>query len=65
MYGQDRPLMFRTRQIRKNQNGQMTIFQLDQSCRAISKELDLRLFTWGGKLEGYMEYVWWSGVWWW
>jgi hypothetical protein len=57
LYGQDTPLMFRTRQIRKNQNGQMTIFQLDQSCRAISKELGLRLFTWGGKLEGYMECV--------
>lgn len=38
------PMMFRTRQIRKQAKwaGMLKIFQLDQSCRAIAKKLGLR-----------------------
>ncbi|KAJ9098113.1 hypothetical protein QFC21_004442 [Naganishia friedmannii] len=51
------PMMFRTRQIRKQAKwgGLLKIFQLDQSCRAVAKEMGLRYFTWGGKLEGFQE----------
>lgn len=55
MYGADLPLMFRTRQLRLQTkwDSMLKIFQLDQGCRAIAKEMDVKLFTWGGKLEGY------------
>lgn len=38
------PMMFRTRQIRKQAKwaGMLKIFQLDQSCRAIAKKMGLR-----------------------
>jgi hypothetical protein len=38
------PMMFRTRQIRKqaNYDGMLKIFQLDQSCRAIARAMGLR-----------------------
>ena len=56
-FGADIPLMFRTRQIRKSDyhDGILKIFQIDQSCRAVAKELGVRLFTWGGKMEGYTQ----------
>lgn len=46
--------MFRTRHFRKDNlwNRVLRIFQLDQSVRAIAEELGVKLFDWGGKLEG-------------
>lgn len=59
MYGEELPLMFRTRQIRSQTKAfnLLKIFQLDQGCRAVAKEMGVKLFTWGGKLEGYSVYV--------
>jgi len=58
MWGQDVPLMFRTRQHRlyNHDGGVLKIFQFDQSCRALAKEVGVRLFTWGGKMEGWTRY---------
>ncbi|GHJ86849.1 hypothetical protein NliqN6_3251 [Naganishia liquefaciens] len=45
MYGDETiPMMYRTRQIRKQAfgGGMLKIFQLDQSCRAVAKNLGLR-----------------------
>ncbi|KIY43158.1 hypothetical protein FISHEDRAFT_78811 [Fistulina hepatica ATCC 64428] len=55
LYGQDVPLMFRTRQIRQQTNDfkLLKIFQFDQGLRALAKQLNIGLWTWGGKLEGY------------
>lgn len=52
------PVMFRTRQLRANADDfhLLTIFQLDQGLRALGKELGVKLFTWGDKLEGYNVY---------
>jgi hypothetical protein len=38
-----------------NGDGLLRIFQLDQGARALSKELNMKLFTWGEKLEGYLK----------
>ncbi|RSH79695.1 uncharacterized protein EHS24_009347 [Apiotrichum porosum] len=58
LFGSDLPLMFRTRQLRLQHDHfkVLRIFQLDQGCRAIAKEMAVRLFTWGGKLEGYDKF---------
>ena len=55
MFGKDTPLMFRTRQLRSSASdfNMLKIFQLDQGWRAVAKEMGVKLFTWGGKLEGY------------
>jgi len=44
-WGIDLPLMFRTRQLRKIDSkwSLLKIFQLDQSCRAVAKELDVKV----------------------
>jgi hypothetical protein len=57
MFGSDVPLMFRTRQFRRNvRNGAgIRIFQLDQGCRAVARDMGVKLFTWGEKMEGYAE----------
>lgn len=57
LYGPNVPIMFRTRHFRKNNNWNRVrhIFQLDQSLRAIGEELGVKLFVWGGKLEGITE----------
>lgn len=57
MYGQDTPLMIRTRQHRgRNEHGgALKIAQLDQSVRTVARDLDVKLFTWGDKLEGWLE----------
>lgn len=49
--------MFRTRHMRKDNWGarEWRIFQLDQSVRAISEELGIKLYLWGDKLEGQTE----------
>jgi len=61
MFDSNTPIMFRTRQIRKDRDdggvATLRIFQLDQGCRAVAKDMDVRLFTWGGKLEGYQQSV--------
>jgi len=59
MYGEKVPLMFRTRQHRaKNRwGGVLKIFQLDQSVRTVARELGVRIFPWGSKLEGWLESV--------
>lgn len=59
LYGEDVPLMLRTRQHRgKNEHGgTLKIAQLDQSVRSIASEMNVKLFTWGDKLEGWLEYV--------
>ena len=55
VFGQDLPLMYRTRQLRAHteHDEMLKIAQLDQGWRALARELGVRLFTWGGKLEGY------------
>ncbi|KIO26215.1 hypothetical protein M407DRAFT_243785 [Tulasnella calospora MUT 4182] len=55
LYGPKIPIMFRTRHFRfdNNWNHILRLFQLDQSVRAIAAELGIKLFTWGGKLEGH------------
>lgn len=57
MFGDDVPLMFRTRQHRaKNKwGGVLKIFQLDQSIRAVTRAMGVRYFTWGSKLEGWLK----------
>jgi len=57
LWGENVPLMFRTRQLRKKDENFsiLKIFQLDQSCRSVAKELGVKLFTWGEKLEGYTK----------
>jgi hypothetical protein len=57
MYGPDTPMMYRTRQHRaKNRwGGTLKIAQLEQSNRAITREMGVRWFTWGSKLEGYLK----------
>lgn len=57
LWGQDVPLMFRTRQLRKKDENFsiMKIFQLDQSCKSVARELGVKLFSWGEKLEGYTK----------
>lgn len=52
------PVMFRTRQLRAAADDfhLLTIFQLDQGLRALGRELGVKLFTWGDKLEGYNVY---------
>jgi hypothetical protein len=57
MFGEDVPMMFRTRQhrARNRWGGVLKIAQIDQSCRAITKEMGVKLFTWGSKLEGYLK----------
>jgi len=49
--------MFRTRQLRKKDENFsiMKIFQLDQSCKSVARELGVKLFSWGEKLEGYTK----------
>ena len=37
--------------------GTLKIAQLDQSVRSISKEMGVKLFTWGDKLEGWLKSV--------
>ena len=56
-YGQDLPMMFRTRHIRAKMGADqlLHVAQLDQSGRAASRDMGIRLFTWGEKLEGYMQ----------
>lgn len=51
--------MFRTRQHRaKNKwGGVLKIAQIDQSVRAVARDLGVRWFTWGSKLEGYLKCV--------
>ncbi|KAG8978390.1 hypothetical protein FRC05_010635 [Tulasnella sp. 425] len=55
LYGTKIPIMFRTRHFRHDNswNHIWRVFQLDQSIRAIGEELGIKLFTWGGKLEGH------------
>ncbi|KAG8892705.1 hypothetical protein FRC01_013989, partial [Tulasnella sp. 417] len=55
LYGPKIPIMFRTRHFRfdNSWNHILRVFQLDQSVRAIAEELGIKLFTWGGKLEGH------------
>lgn len=51
-------IMFRTRQLRAATADWhiLKIFQLDQALRAVGKDMGIRLFTWGDKLEGYNKY---------
>ncbi|KZT55629.1 hypothetical protein CALCODRAFT_498385 [Calocera cornea HHB12733] len=53
------PTMYRSRHLRaSNDRGRiMRVFQLDQGWRAVCEALGVRVFDWGGKLEGYTEYV--------
>jgi hypothetical protein len=57
MYGEEVPMMLRTRQHRgmDEHGGKLKIAQLDQSLRSIAKEMDVKLFTWGDKLEGWLK----------
>jgi hypothetical protein len=57
MFGEDVPLMFRTRQHRaKNRwGGVLKIFQLDQSLKSLARETGVRYFSWGSKLEGWLK----------
>lgn len=57
MYGDEAPMMLRTRQHRgmDEHGGKLKIAQLDQSLRSIAKEMDVKLFTWGDKLEGWLK----------
>ena len=57
MYGEEVPVMLRTRQHRgmDEHGGKLKIAQLDQSLRSIAKEMDVKLFTWGDKLEGWLK----------
>ncbi|KAG8884314.1 hypothetical protein FRB97_004578 [Tulasnella sp. 331] len=57
LYGVKVPIMFRTRHLRKDNrwNRVLRIFQLDQSVRAIAEELGIKLFDWGGNLEGQTD----------
>ncbi|KAG9019645.1 hypothetical protein FRB90_011991 [Tulasnella sp. 427] len=57
LYGPKIPIMFRTRHFRHDNrwNHILRLFQLDQSVRAIAEELGIKLFTWGGKLEGHTD----------
>ncbi|KAG9008586.1 hypothetical protein FRB95_001310 [Tulasnella sp. JGI-2019a] len=57
LYGSQVPIMFRTRHLRKDNrwNRVLRIFQLDQSVRAIAEELGIKLFDWGGNLEGQTD----------
>ena len=50
-------MMLRTRQHRgmDENSGKLKIAQLDQSLRSIAKEMDVKLFTWGDKLEGWLK----------
>jgi hypothetical protein len=56
MFGESTPMMFRVRQhrLRNHQGGVMKIHQLDQSSRAICKEMGVKLFLWGERLEGFI-----------
>lgn len=56
-YGHGVPLMWRTRHIREKNNhgGKLKVYQIDQSNRAVAKEMGLPLFTWGDKIEGYIK----------
>lgn len=58
MYGENVPLMFRTRQHRaKNRwGGVLKIFQLDQSIKTVAREMGVRYFSWGSKLEGWLKF---------
>ena len=59
MYGEDVPLMLRTRHMRLSatyrQWGVLMIQQLDQAARSVAQQMGVRLFTWGDRLEGYQE----------
>ncbi|KAF8516577.1 hypothetical protein BU17DRAFT_92693 [Hysterangium stoloniferum] len=57
LFGQDVPLMFRTRHLRNSNrwNRVTRIFQLDQNLRMVAQELDIKLFRWGDLLEGYTD----------
>jgi len=57
LYGNDVALMFRTRQFRRNlsHGGGVRVFQLDQGCRAVARDMGVKLFLWGEKMEGYAE----------
>ncbi|EJT99494.1 hypothetical protein DACRYDRAFT_117734 [Dacryopinax primogenitus] len=52
------PLMYRSRHIRaSNDKGQMLrVQQLDMAWRAVARRAGVRVFDWGGRLEGYTPY---------
>lgn len=56
-YGQDLPVLLRTRQHRlRTANFQaLYIYQLDQSLRRAAMDVGARLFLWGDLLEGYVK----------
>lgn len=51
------PVMYRTRHHRKKFDyyGGLAIFQMDQSSKMEVEQRGVKLFTWGEKLEGYVE----------
>ncbi|KZO90796.1 hypothetical protein CALVIDRAFT_375087 [Calocera viscosa TUFC12733] len=57
-YGNSVPMMYRSRHLRAtNTRGTMLrIFQLDQGWRAVCEAMGVRVFDWGGKLEGYTDF---------
>jgi hypothetical protein len=65
MYGDETPMMFRTRHIRarSDQWAMLVIEQLDQGMRAVGAEMGVREFRWGDLMIGYSSSVLFALLW--